>query len=637
MTMPALQPKLAYAFVAGIALVLIGVQFAPLYTGGFQQEMVFLGTHLGAAMAITFLIFGVHRRRPEDSPVPAFDVVLSLAALACAGYLISQGERIATRIEGVDAVYFADKVVGTILIILLLEACRRVAGTVLTVIAAVFIAFLFLGPYLPTAISHSGMSFKRFIDLQILSTTAIFGSPLSASAHMVFYFLIVGAFLERSGAGQLFVNVAYGLTSRLWGGAGKAAIVSSGLLGMINGSAVANVLLSGIMTIPLMKRSGFKPTMAGAVEATASTGGQLSPPIMGAAAFILADIAGVPYADVALAAVVPALLYYVSLYTVIHCYSLRNRLAPDTTMQIAEHLAGIKERWHLLLPILFMIFLLIERFSLLTVGAYTTAAIIAVSLLRRVTRMSPGAILQALVNGAKSACEVAIPSAVAGIIVGSLVQTGLALRMQRWLLDIADGSLLFSLIGAMILTIILGMGMPTAAAYLISAILIAPALIELGIPALPAHLFLLYFGILSMVTPPVALSAYAAAGISGANLWRTGLVAFALAIPGFLIPFAFAINPALILQGTVVESVWVIGAALIGVLATGAALGGYVFGPLSLPARFFLFAGAPLLIAPDARTDLVGLILVLAVVAFQYARRRSGVGNAVSAIRDKIS
>ena len=454
---------------------------------------------------------------------------------------------------------------------------------------------------------------------------------------MVFYFLIVGAFLERSGAGQLFVNVAYGLTSRLWGGAGKAAIVSSGLLGMINGSAVANVLLSGIMTIPLMKRSGFKPTMAGAVEATASTGGQLSPPIMGAAAFILADIAGVPYADVALAAVVPALLYYISLYTVIHCYSLRNRLAPDTTMQIAEHLAGIKERWHLLLPILFMIFLLIERFSLLTVGAYTTVAIIAVSLLRRATRMSPGSILQALVNGAKSACEVAIPSAVAGIIVGSLVQTGLALRMQRWLLDIADGSLLFSLLGAMVLTIILGMGMPTAAAYLISAILIAPALIELGIPALPAHLFLLYFGILSMVTPPVALSAYAAAGISGANLWRTGLVAFALAIPGFLIPFAFAVNPALILQGTVVESIWVIGAALIGVLATGAALGGYVFGPISLPARFILFAGAPLLIAPDARTDLVGLILVLAVVAFQFIRRRSDTADTASVVTDETS
>ncbi len=632
--MPSLTPRLAYAFVAGIALVLVTVQFTPFFTGGFQQDIVFLGTHLGAAMGITFLIFSGKGRRKDTEPVPLHDVALAVASLACAGYLISQGQRMAVRIDGVDPVYLADMAVGSLLIVLLLEACRRVAGLVLTGIATLFIAFLFLGPYLPQAISYSGLSFRRFIDLQVLSENAIFGSPLSASAHMVFYFLVVGAFLERSGAGQLFVNVAYGLTSRLWGGAGKAAIVSSGLLGMINGSAVANVLLSGIMTIPLMKRSGFKPTMAGAVEATASTGGQLSPPIMGAAAFLLADIAGVPYADVALAAVVPALLYYVSLYTVIHCHALRNNLAPDRRMQIAEHLAGMKQRWHLLLPILFMIALLIERFSLLTVGAYTTVAIIAVSMLRGTTRMSPKDILQATVNGAKSACEVAIPSAVAGIIVGSLVQTGLALRMQRWLLDIADGSLLFSLIGAMVLTIVFGMGMPTAAAYLISAILIAPALIELGVPALPAHMFLLYFGILSMVTPPVALSAYAAAGISGANLWRTGLVAFALAIPGFLIPFAFTINPALILQGTPAESAWVIGAALIGVLATGAALGGYVLGPLPLAARFILFAGAPLLISPDARTDAVGLMLVLSVVAFQFARRRLGYEPPHEAYRD---
>jgi TRAP transporter 4TM/12TM fusion protein len=609
----------------------------PLYNGGFSQEMVFLGTHLGAAIGITFLIFGLTGRRPHDAPVPFHDVALAVAALACAGYLVGQGERMATRIPGVDNVFLTDQIVGTLFILLLLESCRRVAGLVLTAIAVLFIAFLFLGPYLPTAISYSGLSFKRFIDLQVLSTNAIFGSPLSASAHMVFYFLIVGAFLERSGAGQLFVNAAYGLTSRLWGGAGKAAIVSSGLLGMINGSAVANVLLSGIMTIPLMKRSGFKATMAGAIEATASTGGQLSPPIMGAAAFILADISGVPYAEVALAALVPALLYYTSLYTVIHCYSLRNNLAPDTRMQIGEHLAGMKQRWHLLLPIVFMVFLLIERYSLLTVGAYTTVAIIAVSMFRSATRMSPASILEALVNGAKSACEVAIPSAVAGIVVGSLVQTGLALRMQRWLLDIAGDSLLMSLVGAMVLTIILGMGMPTAAAYLISAILIAPALVELGIPVLSAHLFLLYFGILSMVTPPVALSAYAAAGISGANMWRTGVVSFALAIPGFIIPFAFAFNPALILQGEFAEIVLVIGAALAGVLATGAALGGYLLGPLSTPVRFILFVAAPFLIAPDIQSDLVGAAIALAVVGFQIARRKFGINAPSDTAGNKIS
>ncbi len=635
MTVPTISARLAFILVVGIALPMIGVEFAPLFTGGFQYEMVFLGTHLGAAMAITFLTFDVAgRRRPETDPVPIYDVILSLAAVACAVYLISQGERIASRIEGVDPVYLADKIVGVALMVLLLEACRRIAGLVLTGIAFVFIAYIFLGPYLPDFLSHRGMTFKRFIDLQILSTTAIFGSPLSASAHMVFYFLIVGAFLERSGAGQLFVNVAYGLTSRLWGGAGKAAIVSSGLLGMINGSAVANVLLSGIMTIPLMKRSGFKPAMAGAIEATASTGGQLSPPIMGAAAFILADVSGVPYADVALAALVPAILYYTSLYTVIHCYSLRHGLGPDLSLQIGEHFAGMLQRWHLLLPIALMIFLLIERYSLLTVGAYTTVAIILVGLLRSATRITPRDILRAAVNGTKSACEVAVPSAVAGIIVGTLVQTGMALRLQHWLLEIANGSLIFSLIGAMVLTIILGMGMPTAAAYLVSAILVAPALQELGVPALSAHLFILYFGILSMVTPPVALSAYAAAGISGANLWRTGMIAFALAIPGFIIPYAFAFSPALILQGSLTDSLWVIAAALAGVLSTGAALGGYLLGPLSLPMRFVLFAGAPLLIAPGGATDLVGLALIVAVLGIQIAGRRRNAGALPAAIGD---
>ncbi len=635
MTVPSISSRTAYILVAGIAFTLVGVEFAPLYTGGFEYELAFLGTNLGAAMAITFLTVGATGRRDPASPVPVHDMVLALASLACALYLITQGERVATRIEGVDEVFLSDKIVGVILILLLLEACRRIAGLVLTAIAVVFIVYIFLGPYLPSAISHGGMTFKRFIDLQVLSTNAIFGSPLSASAHMVFYFLIVGAFLDKSGAGRLFVNMAYGLTSRLWGGAGKAAIVSSGLFGMINGSAVANVLVSGIMTIPLMKRSGFKAAMAGAIEATASTGGQLSPPIMGAAAFILADNAGVPYAQVAFAAIVPALLYYTSLYVVIHCYSLRNGLAPDRSLAIAEHFAGVKQRWHLLLPMLFMIFLLIERYSLLTVGAYTTVAIILFSMLRSATRMSLVGVVQATVSGAKSACDVTIPSAVAGIIVGTLVQTGMALRLQHWLIEIANGSVFFTLCGAMVLTIILGMGMPTAAAYLVSAILVAPALQELGVPGLPAHLFILYFGILSMVTPPVALSAYAAAGIAGSNLWRTGVTAFALATPGFIIPFAFAANPALILQGSIADCAWVIAAALAGVFASGAALGGYALGPLPVPGRLVLFAAAALLIAPDTQTDFAGLALVLAVLAFQFARRHFGVAQPTTPTRDE--
>lgn len=607
---------------AGIAFVLTFVQFLPLYTGGYEYAMVFLGTHVGTTTAIAYLIFGWRGRRGHDERVPLPDVLLAFAALSCAAYLALQGQRIAGRIEAVDPVYPLDFFFGIVLILVLLEACRRVAGLVLTTVAILFIAYVFLGPYMPDFVAHRGMSLKRFVDLQLLSTQGIFGSPISASAHMVFYFLIVGAFLERSGAGQLFVNIAYGLTARTWGGAGKAAVVASGLFGTVSGSAVANVLLSGIMTIPLMKRAGFRSSLAGAIEATASTGGQLAPPIMGAAAFILADIVGLPYYQVVVAAIVPALLYYTALLALVHFHALRNGLQPDYSMPIREHMAGFQQRWHLLLPLALMVFLLMQRFSLMTVGAYAVLAVLAVSLLRRATWMPPTAIFQAIINGCRSAVEVAIPSAVAGIIVGTLVHTGLALRLQRFLLNLAEGSLAISLGGAMILTIIFGMGMPTTAAYIVSAILVAPALVDLGLQPIVAHLFVFYFAILSMVTPPVALSAYAAAGIAGSNLWQTGFKAFMIAIPGFLIPYAFAISPALILQGSLVESASVIIPAGFGVVALAAAVGGYAFGPLAMPLRILAFVAGPMLISPNMTTDLAGAAILLAIVAYQLVRRR---------------
>ena len=625
----------AYAVRVFIGIVAIGltfVQFLPLIRGRSIYELTFLGTHLGAALSITYVMFGPWERRQEDAAVPLIDFALALASLVCAGYFASQGPRVSERIEGVDPVYTADIVFGIGLILLLLEACRRATGIVLAAVAALFIAYIFLGPYLPELLAHRGMPLHRFIDLQVLSTQAIFGTPISASAHMVFYFLVVGAFLERSGAGKMFVDLAYCLTGRAWGGAGKASVISSGLFGTVSGSAVANVLITGIVTIPLMKRTGFKPVMASAIEATASTGGQLAPPVMGAAAFILADIVGISYADVVYAAVIPALLYYLSIFLVVDAYARRVGLAPDASLPVAESLAGLRERWHLLLPLFFMIYLLMSHYSLQLTGAVTTLVIIAVSWARRSTRMWIAPIYQAIVRAVKATVEVAIPSAVAGIIVGTLVQTGMALHLQRWLLDIAGGSLALSLAGAMILTIILGMGMPTAAAYLVSAILVAPALQELGVPALAAHLFIFYFAILSMVTPPVALAAYAAAGLSGANLWTSGLVAFALAIPGFLIPYAFTIDQGILLQGSALHNLHVIGTVAIGVAALSMATGGYALGPLSWPWRAVLFCSAPLLIAPEIITDLVGAAGVALVLGYQawcykLGRRVSPVGT----------
>ena len=620
---PQLPPNLARPLVVVIALGLAGMQFYPFVARAAPFEITFLSTHVGATIAISFLVIGKKARRKNSDSVPFVDVVLAFAALGCALYFALQGRRVSERIEGVDPVFTIDIVVGCVFIALLIEACRRVAGLVLTAIAILFIAFTFAGPSLPNIISHSGLSLARFIDLQVLSTQGIFGTPISASAHLVFYFIVVGAFLERSGAGQLFVDLAYALTARSWGGAGKAAVVSSGLIGTVSGSAVANVLMSGIVTIPLMKRAGFKPNLAGAIEATASTGGQLAPPIMGAAAFILADIVGVSYAQVAFAAVVPAALYYVSLFLLVHFYSRKVGLEPDRNADIREYGMRALQRWHLLMPLFLMVYLLISHYSIMTVGVYATLAIIGVAAIDRRTRLGLRAMLEALTGAAKAASEVAIPSAVAGIIVGTLVQTGMALQLQRWLLTLAGGSLLLTLLGAMVLTLILGMGMPTAAAYLVSAILVAPALQEFGVSALAAHLFVFYFAILSMVTPPVALAGYAAAGLSGGSLWHTGLLAFLVAIPGFLIPYAFVFDGGLLMQADLAHNARVIATALCGVVAMSAAGGGYAFGPLAWPARVILFATGPMLIDPSHSTDFIGGALIVAVLAYQVVRQRA--------------
>lgn len=618
----ALSAHYSRLFLGLIALALAAVEFTPLFLGRGLYEITFLGIHVGAATAITFLIIGLKTRRKESDAVPLPDVLLALLALACAAYFATQGARVSERIEGVDPVYLLDEVFGTVLILLLLEACRRVAGTMLMVLAALFIGYVFLGPYLPGSLFHRGMSFMRFIDLQVLSTQGIFGTPISASAHMVFYFVIVGAFLERSGAGQLFVNLAYCITGRAWGGAAKASVISSGLFGTVSGSAVANVLVDGIITIPLMKRTGFRASFASAIEATASTGGQLAPPVMGAAAFILADIVGVSYASVAFAAMVPAVLYYLSLFVLVDSHSRRMGLGPNPALPVAESFAGLRERWHILLPLGLMIYLLTAQFSLMLVGAASLAAIVLVSWARASTRLNLRAIYQAIVNGARGAAEVAIPSAVAGMIVGVLIQTGMALHLERWLLDLAGNSLMISLIGAMVLTLIFGMGMPTSAAYLVAAVLVGPALQSLGVPALAAHLFVFYFAVLSMVTPPVALAAYAAAGISGANLWTTGLVSFVIAIPGFLIPFAFVFDQGILLQGDILNIARVIATAAIGVSCLSVATGGYAFGPLAWPLRVGLFCFSPLLIDPDVITDLIGLGGISLVLGYQVWRYR---------------
>ena len=386
---------------------------------------------------------------------------------------------------------------------------------------------------MPGLLAHRGLSLERFIDLQVLSPNGIFGLPIGVSAELVFYFILFGAFLERSGGGELFSDMAYSVTGRVRGGAAKASLVSSALYGTISGSAVANVVVDGMITIPLMKRSGFQPHFAAAVEAVASTGGQIMPPVMGAAAFILAQIVGVSYWQVAIAAAIPAFLYYVALFFAIDFESAKRGLVGLTKAELPDVKTGLKLRIHLIIPLALLVYYIIAGTIMpVTAVLRALAAVVIISFLRRATWMTPARILGALEKGAKESVSVAIPCAVAGIIIGVVINSGLGLKFTDIMLFLSGGYLPVTLILVMIAVIILGMGMPTSAAYLMAAILMAPALINLGVPTLAAHLFIFYFAVISMITPPVALASYAAASIGEADLWKTGIAGMKIAFPG---------------------------------------------------------------------------------------------------------
>lgn len=604
-----------------VALLWAGFQLYSAYWGGFE-DLIQRPLHVGFAIATGFLAYSLTGKRRADEGLPGWELILAFVALFSGIYLVSQHTRLTTRMAFIDDVTTADRVLGIATIILLLEVCRRTLGITLVLVALSFLIYGFVGPYLPGVLRHRGISIPHFVDLQFLSTNGIFGIPIGVSADMVFYFVLVGTFLERSGAGDLFISTAYWLTARARGGSAKASVVSSSLFGTVSGSAVANVLVDGWMTIPLMKRTGFSPSVSGAIEAVASTGGQIMPPVMGAAAFVLAQIVGVSYWDVVVAAIVPGLLYYLSLYFMVDLYSVRCGLRALRREEIANLLGGLTERLHLFLPLAFLVYLLSQGYTLMRIGLWTVGAVALVSLLRRSTRMGFAKTIDALSRGAREAINVAIPSAVAGIIIGMLVYTGLVLKFKTILVTITGGYLLPSLGVAMVATLILGMGMPTTAAYLLSAILVAPALVELGVPALSAHLFIFYFACVSMVTPPVALAAFAAAGISGGDLWRTGMDAFRFSLAGFLVPYAFVLNGGLLLKGPVLEIVWVIASTGIGVVVLASAVVGQGLQPTTLVERIALFVASVLLIYPERITDLIGLGIGIIVMMKQTRRPR---------------
>jgi TRAP transporter 4TM/12TM fusion protein len=587
---------------------------------GFTDPMILYPVHTCFGVALGFLVKPL---KTKSIFIKSLDYIAVILTACVALYMVFNFERMTTRIPFVEALEPLDYVIGIIAVVLITEVCRRTVGYSLTIVGIIAVIYAFCGSSFPGLFGHRGISLESFLDLEAFSPNGIYGLPISVSAELVFYFILFGKFLEKSGGGDLFSDLGIFLTGRFRGGAAKMSVVTSTLYGTISGSAVANVAVTGMFTIPLMKRTGFRSFLAGAVEAVSSTGGQLMPPIMGAAAFIMAQMLGISYWKVAMAAVIPAILYYVGVYACVDFIAMRDGLRGLSREEIPDIKNGILQRIHLLLPLVLIIYYIVSfTVTPVTAAVRSLFAVVIVSFLRRATWMGPKKILDAMEQTARESITVAIPCAMAGLVIGVVIYTGLGLKLTDILISLSGGILFLALLLVMLGVIVMGMGMPTSAAYLIAAILMGPFLIKLGVLPLAAHMFMLYFAVISMVTPPVALASFAAAGLAEADLWERGLAAFKMALPGFLIPFIVVYNPALILEGSAWAICWVTLTAIVGVVTLAASTTGFFMRSTRRWERFVLFFGAILLIVPEIITDVAGFIAI-AVVLFNQLRRPS--------------
>ncbi|WP_264844266.1 TRAP transporter permease [Caldinitratiruptor microaerophilus] len=584
---------------------------------GTPEAIILRGTHLLFSLALIFLTFPARAREQGRWWGWAADLGLLVLSIASIGYLFVNYEYVVNRIYYVDPLRLGDKVFGAILVLVVLEAARRTTGLVLPVTAAVFLLYALTGPYLPGILKHPGFSVEILLDQLYLTTEGIFGIPLGVSATYVIVFVVFGAFLDKSGVGQFFTDFATAITGGSRGGPGKVSVVSSSLFGTISGSAVANVMVDGWLTIPLMKRAGFRPPFAAAVEATASTGGQIMPPVMGAAAFVMAEFLGIPYIQVAKHALIPALLYYVALFFSIHFEALRSDLKGVPREEVPRLRDVILSRGHLFLPVILILALMVAGFTATYAALWATASVLVLSWLRRDTRMGVRSILEALESGARNTLAVAATCAAAGIIIGVIALTGLGLRFTSLVLGIAGQHLLPALVLTMVAGLILGMGMPTTPAYIVQAALLIPALVKMGVHPVAAHLFVIYFAAISAITPPVALAVYAAAGIGKARFWDAGIEAVKVGAAGFIVPYMFVFGPALLFLGSPGQIAWALVTATTGSVALAAALRGYLFRPATWLERVLLGAAAFLLIDQGLVTDAVGFGLLLGAVLLQ--------------------
>ena len=599
-----------------IAAVTLAGGLFHLYTGGIGtfSSMVQTGTHWLIVFAVVFLLYPKKRERN------VLDWILTTAAVIIGLYILMTWE---SRVNKVSAIISpTEMILGIILILLVLEGSRRCTGNFLMITAVVFLIYAKIGPYLPGIFRHKGYSWHRIISTLCYSETGIFGNALNISATFVVLFVLFGSVLNACNGGKLFIDIAYSATGGLRGGPAKTAILSSLMMGCISGSPVANVVTTGTFTIPLMKKAGYTPEEACAVEAVASTGGQIMPPVMGAAAFLVAEYVGINYGELCVAAFVPAQFYYIALYFIIDGVSLKKGLLGLPREQLPPMKEALRGGAHLFIPILALVVSLIYGFSSMKSVFYSTIALVIIAECRKSTRINLKGIIAAIQDGMVSAIPVAVSCAAAGIIVGIVNLTGLGVKFSSSLISLSHGNTIIALFLTMVASIILGCGLPTTAVYIILASLAAPALIQMGVSPLAAHLFVFYFGCISTITPPVALTSYAASGIGDANPTKTGFKDLLYGIVAYIVPYMFVLSPALLLQGSILTSLYGIFTALIGIYELSAGVSGYMRTHLPIPFRLLLVLGGALLIKYGVITDIIGIGIFAAIFLIQTFRQK---------------
>lgn len=590
---------------------------------GLQPPTIQRGVHVGFALILIYLLYPM-RSSDTSNKVHWYDYIMIVLSMVAVGYLLFNFRALLFR---AGAYTQMDTIVAAIGVIIVIEATRRVAGPILITVSGTFLAYAYFGKFIPGFFAHSGYSIKRIVTYAWLSSESILGIPIMVSATFIFLFLLFATFLKMTGIGDWLTDLALSIAGHKTGGPAKAAIVASASQGTISGSSVANTVGTGSVTIPLMKSIGYRSEFAGAVEAAASTGGQLMPPVMGAAAFIMTEFTGLPYITIALGASIPAVLYFTGIFIMVHLEAKKNGLEGIPKADLPRTKKLLKEKWFLGIPIIFIVTLLIKGFTPMFAALYGIFSAIFIGLINNFVdediNFGLKEIVIGLEQGAKSALPVVMACASAGIIVGVVTLTGLGIKLSHGIVALAGGNIYLTMFLTMIASIILGMGMPTTANYIVQATVAAPALISIGVPVLAAHLFVFYFGIIADITPPVALAAFAGSGIANSNPFKTGVEAAKLAFAAYLVPYLFVTSPVLVLvDASIIKVLMALVTALIGMYSLAGAVSGYFRTHARVWERLVLAVAGLLLVNPGTTTNLVGTIGFAIMFVLKYREEK---------------